>query len=108
MSGATEPGDLVLTGFDLQKHPAVIHAAYNDRQGLTRAFNLNLLRRINRELDANFDLSAFDHYEMYHPKRKCAGCGDNHFRVYLDLVKTKRTQVWVTFCKSCKLLQPVK
>ena len=63
-----QPGDLVLTGFDLQKHPAVIHAAYNDRQGLTRAFNLNLLRRINRELDANFDLAAFDHYEVYNPE----------------------------------------
>ncbi len=62
------PGDLVLTGFDLQKHPAIIHAAYNDRQGLTRAFNLNLLRRINRELDANFDLAAFDHYEVYNPE----------------------------------------
>ncbi|RCR69463.1 L-histidine N(alpha)-methyltransferase [Larkinella punicea] len=68
ISQSLQPGDLVLTGFDLQKHPAVIHAAYNDRQGLTRAFNLNLLRRINRELGANFDLSAFDHYEMYHPE----------------------------------------
>ena len=62
------PGDLVLTGFDLQKHPAIIHAAYNDRQGLTRAFNLNLLRRINRELDADFDFTAFDHYETYSPE----------------------------------------
>ncbi|GAA4412021.1 L-histidine N(alpha)-methyltransferase [Nibrella viscosa] len=62
------PGDQVLTGFDLQKHPAIIHAAYNDRQGLTKAFNLNLLRRINHDLDANFDLSAFDHYEMYNPE----------------------------------------
>ncbi|WP_240625487.1 L-histidine N(alpha)-methyltransferase [Spirosoma pollinicola] len=63
-----QPGDLVLTGFDLQKHPAIIHTAYNDRQGLTRAFNLNLLRRINRDLDANFDLAAFDHYETYNPE----------------------------------------
>ncbi|GAB3640608.1 L-histidine N(alpha)-methyltransferase [Spirosoma arcticum] len=63
-----QPGDLVLTGFDLQKHPAIIHAAYNDQEGLTRAFNLNLLRRINRELDADFDLSAFDHYETYSPE----------------------------------------
>jgi L-histidine Nalpha-methyltransferase len=62
------PGDLVLTGFDLQKHPAIIHAAYNDREGLTRAFNLNLLRRINRELGADFDLAAFDHYECYDPE----------------------------------------
>ncbi|MBO0935563.1 L-histidine N(alpha)-methyltransferase [Fibrella sp. HMF5335] len=62
------PGDLVLTGFDLQKHPAIIHAAYNDSQGLTRAFNLNLLRRLNRELGADFDLAAFDHYETYNPE----------------------------------------
>lgn len=63
-----QPGDLVLTGFDLQKHPAIIHAAYNDRQGLTRAFNLNLLQRINRDLEAEFDLETFDHYEMYNPE----------------------------------------
>lgn len=63
-----KPGDIVLTGFDLQKNPAVIHAAYNDRQGLTRAFNLNLLRRINRDLEADFDLAAFDHYETYSPE----------------------------------------
>lgn len=63
-----QPGDLVLTGFDLQKNPAIIHTAYNDREGLTRAFNLNLLRRINRELDATFDLNAFDHYETYNPE----------------------------------------
>ena len=63
-----QPGDLVLTGFDLQKHPAIIHAAYNDSQGLTRAFNLNLLRRLNRELGADFDLTTFDHYETYSPE----------------------------------------
>lgn len=63
-----QPGDLVLTGFDLQKHPAIIHAAYNDSQGLTRAFNLNLLRRLNRELGADFDLTTFDHYETYNPE----------------------------------------
>ncbi|GAB3896983.1 L-histidine N(alpha)-methyltransferase [Spirosoma agri] len=62
------PGDIVLTGFDLQKNPAVIHAAYNDRGGLTRDFNLNLLRRINHDLDATFDLDAFDHYETYNPE----------------------------------------
>lgn len=63
-----QPGDLILTGFDLQKHPAIIHAAYNDSQGLTRAFNLNLLRRLNRELGADFDLTTFDHYETYNPE----------------------------------------
>lgn len=68
ISQQLQPGDLMLTGFDLQKHPAIIHAAYNDSQGLTRAFNLNLLRRINRELNADFDLLAFDHYETYQPE----------------------------------------
>ena len=83
-----QPGDLVLTGFDLQKHPAVIHAAYNDRQGLTRAFNLNLLRRINRELDANFDLAAFDHYEVYNPETGEA-------RSYLVSQKAQTVQISV-------------
>lgn len=69
LSASLRPGDLLLTGFDLQKHPAVIQAAYNDRQGLTKAFNLNLLRRVNRELDADFNLAAFDHYEVYDPER---------------------------------------
>ncbi len=59
------PGDLVLTGFDLKKSPTLIRAAYDDPQGVTRAFNLNLLRRINRELGANFDLDAFDHVVGY-------------------------------------------
>ena len=68
LAASLRPGDLLLTGFDLQKHPAVIHAAYNDRQGLTKAFNLNLLRRINRELDADFNLAVFDHYETYNPE----------------------------------------
>ncbi|GAB3507595.1 L-histidine N(alpha)-methyltransferase [Spirosoma knui] len=68
LSDRLKSGDLVLTGFDLQKHPAIIHAAYNDQQGLTKAFNLNLIRRINEELDADFDLSAFSHYEVYNPE----------------------------------------
>ena len=61
------PGDLLLIGFDLKKHPRTILDAYNDRQGITRAFNLNLLRRINRELNADFDLDQFEHYPVYDP-----------------------------------------
>lgn len=68
LSDSLRPGDLVLTGFDLQKHPAVILAAYNDRQGVTRAFNLNLLHRLNEELDADFNLAMFDHYPTYNPE----------------------------------------
>ncbi|HTR31261.1 MAG TPA: L-histidine N(alpha)-methyltransferase [Puia sp.] len=61
------PGDLLLIGFDLKKHPKTILDAYNDRQGITRAFNLNLLTRINRELGADFQPDQFEHYPVYDP-----------------------------------------
>ncbi len=60
-------GDLLLTGFDLKKDPARILSAYNDAAGLTAEFNLNLLRRINRELQGDFDLSCWRHWETYDP-----------------------------------------
>lgn len=60
-------GDLVLIGFDLKKHPRIIRAAYNDAEGFTKAFNLNLLRRINRELGADFEVDQFEHYPSYDP-----------------------------------------
>jgi len=63
--GTMRPGDALLIGLDLQKEPAVIRAAYNDGGGHTRAFNLNLLSRINRQLDGNFDLSRFEHVPEY-------------------------------------------
>ncbi|NVB38630.1 L-histidine N(alpha)-methyltransferase [Pseudenhygromyxa sp. WMMC2535] len=59
------PGDLVLTGFDLKKDIDVMLAAYNDREGVTRDFNLNLLRRINTELDGDFNLASFQHFGTY-------------------------------------------
>ncbi len=61
-------GDLMLIGFDLKKNPNIIRAAYNDSKGYTSAFNLNLLTRINRELDANFELTNFEHYSSYDPE----------------------------------------
>jgi dimethylhistidine N-methyltransferase len=60
-------GDKILIGIDLKKHPQVILNAYNDRQGYTRAFNLNLLERMNKELNATFKLDQFDHYPTYDP-----------------------------------------
>lgn len=63
-----EPGDLFLIGFDLKKRPETILNAYNDKAGITAEFNLNLLRRINKELDANFDVQQFEHYESYDPE----------------------------------------
>jgi len=60
--------DLVLIGFDLKKDPKKILAAYNDKAGFTAQFNLNLLHRINEELDANFRLNNFEHYATYDPE----------------------------------------
>lgn len=59
------PGGAMLVGVDLKKDPAVLHAAYNDAQGVTAEFNMNLLRRINRELGADFDLAQFRHVAFY-------------------------------------------
>jgi dimethylhistidine N-methyltransferase len=59
------PGGRLLIGVDLVKDERVLHAAYNDAQGVTAAFNLNLLTRINRELGADFDLCAFAHRAFY-------------------------------------------
>lgn len=62
-----KPGDFFILGVDLKKNPKKILAAYDDSQGITKRFNLNLLTRINRELGANFELESFDHYASYHP-----------------------------------------
>jgi dimethylhistidine N-methyltransferase len=55
----------MLVGVDLKKDANVLHAAYNDARGVTAAFNLNLLARINRELGGDFDLRRFSHYAFY-------------------------------------------
>ncbi|MGR8919146.1 MAG: L-histidine N(alpha)-methyltransferase [Gammaproteobacteria bacterium] len=61
------PGDALLIGADRVKEPDVLHAAYNDGAGVTAAFNLNLLRVLNRELGADFDLDGFEHYAHFNP-----------------------------------------
>ena len=64
---AMNRNDMLFVGFDLQKDPRVILRAYDDAQGVTAAFNLNLLTRINRELGANFKTEDFSHYAIYRP-----------------------------------------
>ena len=59
----------MLIGVDLKKDADRLNAAYNDSRGVTAAFNLNLLARINRELDADFDLAAFRHRAFYDAAR---------------------------------------
>jgi L-histidine N-alpha-methyltransferase len=60
--------DLFLLGVDLVKEPARLNAAYDDAAGITAAFNLNVLRVINRELGGRFDLERFSHYAFYNPR----------------------------------------
>lgn len=76
----------LLIGFDLKKDPLRLHAAYNDAAGMTAAFNLNLLTRLNRELDADFDLGRFRHYAFYEPVRG---------RIEMHLVSLAEQQVHV-------------
>lgn len=59
------PDDIVVIGFDLKKDIQLLTKAYNDSQGITRDFNLNLLKRMNEELGGSFNLSKFSHYEFY-------------------------------------------
>ena len=67
ISEFTDSGDKVLIGFDLKKSPKIIMDAYNDPHGHTRRFNLNHLARLNRELQANFDLDQFEQHTEYNP-----------------------------------------
>ncbi len=65
IAGIVGPGGGLLIGVDLKKEVTVIEAAYNDAQGVTAAFNKNVLARINRELGGTFDLDLFEHKAFY-------------------------------------------
>jgi len=64
-------GGYMLVGVDTKKSPVTLHRAYNDNAGVTAQFNLNMLTRINRELGANFNLEAFEHYAYYDTDAGC-------------------------------------
>jgi len=68
INSTMKPGDLFLIGLDLVKDSSILESAYNDSEGVTAAFNLNVLSRINDELDADFDLNTFAHYSVYDEK----------------------------------------
>ena len=91
------PGDLILTGFDLKKDPSIVLAAYNDAAGITRRFNLNLLHRINKTLDADFDISQFAHRPVYNEQN--GAC-----KSYLESLKAQRVRIgemgWIYFRKG--------
>lgn len=61
-------GDRIIMGFDMKKDPEMILSAYNDAQGITRQFNMNLLKRLNNDLEADFNIDEFKHYPCYDPQ----------------------------------------
>jgi len=79
-------GGGALIGVDLKKNPAVLDAAYNDAQGVTAEFNLNVLRHINSELDADFDLAAFRHRARY-------DAGQGRIEMHLESLKPQRVTI---------------
>ena len=79
-------GGALLLGADLIKAPAVLHAAYNDAQGVTAAFNLNLLARANRELGTDFDPSGFAHSAFYNAGQQ---------RIEMHLMSLRKQEVGV-------------
>jgi L-histidine Nalpha-methyltransferase len=78
------PGAAMIVGVDRVKDAGVLHAAYNDAAGVTAAFNLNLLTRINRELGADFDLSGFAHRAVYAKDKE---------RIEMHLISQRRQAV---------------
>ena len=77
------PDDRLLLGADRFKDPAVLHAAYNDAEGVTAAFNLNLLQVLNRELDADFRTDGFRHHACFNPAKR-------RIEMYLASVRPQR------------------
>jgi len=84
LRGLLQPGDSLLLGTDLEKPVPVLLAAYDDPIGVTAAFNLNLLGRINRELDGHFDLSEFEHVARFNTSAR---------RVEMHLRSSRRQRV---------------
>ena len=80
------PGAILIIGVDLIKPVEVLKAAYNDKQGVTAKFNLNLLKRINRELGGTFNLDCFEHHAIYNRERN---------RIEMHLASLKRQKVKV-------------
>jgi len=81
---AMGPSDRFLLGADLRKDPEIINRAYNDSRGVTAAFNLNILERLNRELGADFPVGGYDHKAFY---------SSQHHRVEMHLIARKAHKV---------------
>ncbi len=81
VSAELQSGDFILIGFDLLKDIEIMQKAYSDESGVTREFNLNLLRRMNRELGSDFNVSRFYHHAFFNPRN---GCMESHLISHID------------------------
>lgn len=83
------PGDSLLLGTDMVKSPEILVPAYDDAQGVTAEFNKNILRRINRELSADLDLTSFRHVAEWNPKR-------SRMEIYLQSTREQASMIGLT------------
>jgi len=105
VNAGMSPEDMLFMGFDQKKHPQTIQDAYNDKTGITEAFNKNLLVRINSELKANFKPDAFMHWETYNPetgtaksflvsrKEQEVKIGELGLKIHFDAWETIHTEI---------------
>ncbi|MEO1350311.1 MAG: L-histidine N(alpha)-methyltransferase [Cyanobacteria bacterium J06635_15] len=105
VSAALEPGQYFLLGLDLQKEKPLLEAAYNDSQGITAAFNLNMLAHLNWRFGGDFDLDHFAHVAFYNESA-------HQIEIYLESLKTQTVRLeqlnlTVTFGKGERLLSEI-
>ena len=86
VSDVLHPGDYFLLGLDLQKKTSILEAAYNDAQGITAAFNLNMLEHLNRRFDGGFETDSFAHMAYYNQPK-------NQIEMHLKSLKTQSVQL---------------
>lgn len=97
VKNSMKPGDYFLLGVDRVKNVDVLHAAYNDAQGITAEFNLNVLHVINRELGADFDVTGFEHSAKYNEAKK---------RIEMHLVANTEQQVHISDLDATLTFKP--
>ncbi|MGP1375284.1 MAG: L-histidine N(alpha)-methyltransferase [Almyronema sp.] len=105
VSQALQPGEYFLLGIDLRKPKAILEAAYDDSQGITAAFNLNMLHHLNWRFDGDFDVSQFAHVAFYNPVA-------HQIEIYIESLRDQTVQLaaldlTVEFAKGERLLSEI-
>ncbi len=105
ISSTLQSGDYLLLGVDLEKDPTILERAYNDSQGVTAAFNLNMLNHLNWRFHSNFQLQQFQHRAFYNPTA-------SQIEIYIDSLQTQtvtlqRLNLTVNFAEGEPLLSEI-